>query len=381
MQLIYFLVVPLVSARVIGTTQQIPIPGHVAEDVVKHIAQEESALAIGVHFTTSYAVAAARYKNGTTRTLVKVAADADYIDLLSRWSQGQHDLKNQDCHVQSRHSSVPKEVSRRYRCTMRSLQRSSRRMLGLPASRDAAILSDFMSRVRSDLQAEILAPVTSIAPAFPRLSHSQKEDVREALSYAGLTSSRLRTSHAGTIIYQDANAAYAGLGHGLCESQSSRSDCQSPANDQSVLYFNFDNSSFSVGAMTLKSAFQEQRTYVYGSDTTLGWWDLPVYEIPRAKYWARIHEMILNVLAPMSLPPNRIVLLGEHGADEEFKEVVKAATWEKFDFDVELMLQTVKKEDVGSLAARGAAELGWRDEEFNRESVSRRRDAEEANEL
>ena len=224
-------------------------------------------------------------------------------------------------HVPSRQSGVSKDISRRYRCTMRSLRRSSRRMLGLPASRDVAILSDFMKRVHSAIEAETLAPVTSITPAFPRLSHSQEEDVREALSIIGLTSTRLHTSHTGTVVYQDANAAYAGLGHGLCECWLSSPNCQSAAKDQSVLYFNFDNSSFGVGAMTLKNAFQEHRTYAYGSDTTLGWWDLPVHEIPRAKFWARIHEMILNVLAPMPMPPNRIVLLGEHGADEDFKEV------------------------------------------------------------
>lgn len=96
MQLIYFLVVPLVSARVLRTTQQIPILGDVAEEVVKHSAQEESAPAIGVHFTTSYAVAAARYQNGTMRNLVRVAADADYIDLLSRWTQGQNGPTHKD---------------------------------------------------------------------------------------------------------------------------------------------------------------------------------------------------------------------------------------------------------------------------------------------
>jgi len=94
MQLIYFLVVPLVSARVVRTTQQIPVLGDVAE-VVKQIAREESAPAIGVHFTTSHAVAAARYQNGT-RELVRVAADAEYIDLLSRWTQGQNDHKQED---------------------------------------------------------------------------------------------------------------------------------------------------------------------------------------------------------------------------------------------------------------------------------------------
>jgi hypothetical protein len=243
---------------------------------------------------------------------------------------------------------------------MRFLQRSSRRALGLPASRDAAILSDFVKRVRSSIETELDAPITTIAPAFPRLSPFVQEDVQEA------------------------NAAYAGLGHGLCESWSFKSDCLSaawPAKSQSVVYFNFDNSSFSVGAMSLQNAFQEYSTYLYGSDSKLGWWNLPVYETPRAKFWSQIREMILSVLAPMPIPPNRIVLLGEHGADEEFEELVKAAMWEKFEFDVELMLQTVKKDNVGTLAARGAAELGWRDEELKREYISRIRKTEEANEL
>jgi hypothetical protein len=267
---------------------------------------------------------------------------------------------------------------------MRFLQRSSRRALGLPASRDAAILSDFVKRVRSSIETELDAPITTIAPAFPRLSPFVQEDVQEALSFAGLTSTRAHTGHGDTIMYQEANAAYAGLGHGLCESWSFKSDCLSaawPAKSQSVVYFNFDNSSFSVGAMSLQNAFQEYSTYLYGSDSKLGWWNLPVYETPRAKFWSQIREMILSVLAPMPIPPNRIVLLGEHGADEEFEELVKAAMWEKFEFDVELMLQTVKKDNVGTLAARGAAELGWRDEELKREYISRIRKTEEANEL
>jgi hypothetical protein len=284
----------------------------------------------------------------------------------------------------ARHWMVPEELVRRYHYTMRLLQRSSRRVLGLPASRDAAILSEFMKRVRSAIESEIDAPITIIAPAFPRLSPHLQKDVQEALSFAGLTSTRKNTGHGDTIIYQDANAAYASLGHGLCESWSFKSDCLSqawPAVYQSVLYFNFDNSSFSVGAMSLQNAFQEHSTYVYGSDMTLGLWELPVYEVPRAKFWARIHEMILDVLAPMSMPPNRIVLLGQYGADAEFEEVVKAAAWDKFEFDVELMLQAVRKEDVGASVARGAAELGWRDEEFKREYTFRMRETEEMNEL
>jgi hypothetical protein len=274
---------------------------------------------------------------------------------------------------------------RRIRCNMRFLERSSRQILGLPASRDVAVLSDFMRTVCSAIEAEIDAPVATIAPAFPRLSPGVQEDVEEALSFAGLSSTRINTGHGDSIVYEEANAAYAAHGHGLCEEWSFKSDCLSaqwPAKHQSVVYFNFDNSSFSVGAMSIQNAFQEQATYQYGIDTKLGWWNLPVYETPRADFWARVHEMILDVLAPMPMPPNRIILFGEHGADAEFEEVVKDAMWDKFEaFDVELMLSSTTKKGVGMLAARGAAELAWRDEEMKRHFDAYRQTNEEVPEL
>lgn len=88
----FFLVAPLVSARVV---QQVPILGEVAKDFGQTIVQEV-APAIGVHFTTSYAVAAARYQDGTTRDLVRIEADAEYIELMSRWTQLENGLEHQD---------------------------------------------------------------------------------------------------------------------------------------------------------------------------------------------------------------------------------------------------------------------------------------------
>jgi hypothetical protein len=80
------LVAPLASARVVRLQQQqVPILESSANEFVP-TAQEEVAPAIGVHFTTSYAVAAARFQNGTTRDLARVAGDAEYIDLMSRWT-------------------------------------------------------------------------------------------------------------------------------------------------------------------------------------------------------------------------------------------------------------------------------------------------------
>jgi hypothetical protein len=133
--------------------------------------------------------------------------------------------------------------------------------------------------------------------------------------------------------------------------------------------------------MALQNAFQGDDTYYYYSmDTELGWWNLPVFDVARAQFWAQIHEKILDVLERMPKPPDNIVLMGEHGVNAEFKEIVKAAMWEKFDFDVDPMLEAIEKDSAGKLAARGAAELGWQNEDLNRQHEARRWKLEEAGE-
>jgi hypothetical protein len=100
MKLACFFVVPLVGARVVRTQAQIPIVGqvgYVETEIVQSSAQDSTegiAPSIGVHFTTSYAVAAARYENGTTRDLVRVTGDAEYNDMMSRWTVWEKDTKS-----------------------------------------------------------------------------------------------------------------------------------------------------------------------------------------------------------------------------------------------------------------------------------------------
>jgi uncharacterized membrane protein YjgN (DUF898 family) len=102
MKLGYLLVVPLVSARAVKTQQQVPILGdaqNARTEFVQSATQlltEEIALVIGVHFTTSYAVAAVRYQNGTMQDLVRTAGDAEYIDLMRRWTDWKGEVSSHD---------------------------------------------------------------------------------------------------------------------------------------------------------------------------------------------------------------------------------------------------------------------------------------------
>ena len=66
MKLLAALVVPLVSARVVRFEPQVPL-------VETQVSGDDAAPGIGVHFTASYATAAAQYENGTTWDLVRVS--------------------------------------------------------------------------------------------------------------------------------------------------------------------------------------------------------------------------------------------------------------------------------------------------------------------
>lgn len=79
------------------TPQQIPIVadlGKVGPDMTASVLEHtsEEAPMVGVHFTTSYAIASVRYQNGTLRDLGKIDGDAEYVETMSRWAQGKDDV-------------------------------------------------------------------------------------------------------------------------------------------------------------------------------------------------------------------------------------------------------------------------------------------------
>ncbi|KAF1840846.1 uncharacterized protein K460DRAFT_370827 [Cucurbitaria berberidis CBS 394.84] len=337
MKFIAFFVFGAASARAVHSPQQqqVPILGEAVEDVSSQPSEatEDAAPGIGVHFTNSYAIASARYQNGTTRDLVKVEGDAQYIELMTRW--------------------------------MNTRQGSS-----LPISRDAVTLSNFLHTLQIDVEEVLGSPMTNFAPAIFPLDTAKKQYFQDALDLAGLSSTRTRTGN-NLVVYEDTNAAYAGLDYGLCKNWTEYQDCldeQSKLPYLDVLFLSFDNGSFSAIVKTLQSVFQEWPIHNHAFNLDLGWWNLPIHEVPRAKFWADIHEMVVDSISWLSRPPSRIVLMGAHGADKEFSAVVEAALWSVLEVDVNMMMQANKAEDSASLAARGAAEMAWRSQSWNRKS-------------
>jgi hypothetical protein len=310
------LATPLVSARVVQSPQQIPILGE---------NENGPAPSIGVHFTTSYAVTAARYENGTTKDLVKVTGNAEYIGLMSRWMDSW--------------KADPSTIK---------IQQA------LPTTGDTTILSIFFVGLRTAIETAINTSVIHIAPTTFPLRPAQEQAFRGALALAGLPSSD--DKHA---IYREAEAVYTTLHH------KSLQPCH-PTQRQNILFLSFDNSSFSASTYQLSchpttKNSQKLNFISHIPRPALGWWKLPVDSLPRARFWAKIQECLIDAIDGLGKPPGRIVLLGSHGADEEFKSVVEEVFWREWEVDVGMLLRGDDTEGLGGrewVAARGAAELG-----------------------
>lgn len=252
-----------------------------------------------------------------------------------------------------------REKRSRWKCNKSNVNGLVRETVDLQKSRDAATIARLLSTVRTVAEAALNAPITSIAPAIFPLRPNELESFQEALKIAGLKSTRSRHG-AQEVVFVDVKAAFAGLDAGMCNNWQNRDDCISETmamQRQSVLFLNLDNSSFSAGVFSISNPYQKSIAARHLHLIKLGWWNLPVFEVPRARFWAEVQDAIAEVVHVMSRPPSRIILMGEHGADEEFKIVAEAALWQVLEVDVEIMLQA---ENVGKITVRGAAELAWR---------------------
>lgn len=246
-----------------------------------------------------------------------------------------------------------------FECYVAHKIRQLRKWFGWPATADIGVLSSILREVKVAAEDKLGYDIRNVWPAFPYFEKMYEDDVRDALEHAGLEWSPTER------VYWETNAAYAGLGYGLCDPVNDGSRCKNnegPAHTERVLILNFDNSSFSASTHRMQTAYKPW-PHRYELNLELGWWNLPVYEIPRAKFWAQMHEIIVRVASSEARAPNKIVLMGDHSSDKEFHEAVKAALWELLEFDVEMLLKANENIDGSTLAARGAAELAFRVQE------------------
>ncbi|USP74431.1 hypothetical protein yc1106_01705 [Curvularia clavata] len=309
--------VPLASARVVRHAQQIPMADNTSDDIPTPQDQtKHTPPSIGLQFTTTHAMAAARYDNGTTRDLVKMEGEPEYQDLMRRWMGSQSGY------------SGPLESS------------------------DDMVLSSFLIRLRTAIEKQLDGPVEQAALALSPLAPGLQRKFQKAMVVASFA-----PSQDSVIVYEEAMATHAAL-----KPASPCTKKSQPGHLQHVLFLAFDDGAFSASMHEYACRDYSPQAHMISRliRADLGWWHLPMYDAPREKFWAQVQESIVHVLSPQEKAPGRIVLLGSHAADAEFKNKVEDILWRELEVDVSGMLSVNERDDSEWLAARGAAELASR---------------------
>ncbi|KAF2789965.1 hypothetical protein K505DRAFT_327898 [Melanomma pulvis-pyrius CBS 109.77] len=353
MKVSLLLLLPLVSSYVISARHKHPVEPQ--DDVV----------GVGIHFSMSYATAAVRYESGKVENLVMLDADANYIRSMARWADGESKRR---CDT----------LWGKLQCSTAQVLRWSKKRLGLPATTDVGALAAFLQQVKTEVETSLevkaekkghpgAIEVSNILPIFPTLPALEEEDIQDALEYVGLD--WVPAVRQSSQFYHETNAAFAGLGNGLCKSWKDARECakqEAAMMTEHILFLKFDDVSFSATLQYMQTAYHQQGIYAQALDMAHGRDALPVYEIARAKFWARIHEVIVDVAGALQKPPNKIVMMGMFGTDLEFVEVVKAALWEVLEFDVSQLVYANSRTMSRMSAARGAAEFAARSQHWRK---------------
>ncbi|CAA9958651.1 hypothetical protein PTMSG1_02192 [Pyrenophora teres f. maculata] len=334
---------------------------------------------IGLHFTTSYAMASAYFTNGTTTDLFKMSADAEYTSLLSYWM---------DTYAEEvgTHAQLPSSPPPPHHNTEPTTSNTTN------FDHPTNILTPFLSKLRTAITTfeQSHGPITHITPAIFPLTTIHSTIFRTALLNSGLILPRPASSADtdAVALLRASDAALAGLEraappcfkpssehedeegsrcHGgaveCADAQTQRQRQQRRRQqrkqlDQHVLFLTFDNTSFTAGmvARTCSSSSSHHYAHLsYTASSTLGWYNLPVFPVPRALFWKNLQDAIVAVVGAGGKPPGRIVVVGERAGDVEFRGVVEEAVWRAWEVDVRVLLG---KRDGEWGVARGAAGVG-----------------------
>lgn len=243
------------------------------------------------------------------------------------------------------------------RYTLDQAQRRLRRLRGLPSTKDIELLASVLDSLRTTTSAALGEPVVKVLPSTPWLPNLQPEDFDEAFQVAGLELLH-KLNYYSTL--QQGSAAWAGMGFGLCEHWRDREICLDEEDEmeyKEALLVSFTAEELLVEHLAIWGAY---RVAKYGTQRfpDLGYraWR---ENVKNETFWDLIGEKALQ-MAQVTGRVDELLLLGEYGEEKLFLD----ALWKALgsEFDVQQMWRPLQTERFSAefVAARGAAELGRR---------------------
>ncbi|KAG8628875.1 hypothetical protein KVT40_002740 [Elsinoe batatas] len=195
-----FVLISLTSCRIVHPpgNRQLVFKGN--HQQIADTDSEKIAPGVGFDLTAFYGTASVSYANGTRLPIAKVDTMARSRELWLRLA-----LES------SKHVAIEDEIKDRPRQDLRSL----RKRLGLPSSSDVGIIAEMIIALRDRTSTFLGHNMNFVVVTIPKLPGVYSEDIRDAIEYAGLRSTKVWFfDH----LSYEATASYAGYRLGLYES-------------------------------------------------------------------------------------------------------------------------------------------------------------------
>ena len=245
---------------------------------------------------------------------------------------------------------------------MERARRQFNKRRGFPATTDVGIVGGLLKHLRLECEKKLGHAFTAAVPAIPVLPGMTKEDLDDAMEYAGLSTLR---SYSYSNHVSETSAAFAGMGYGLCSSPRDLDTCEAEEATmpfRSLIAVGLTDSVLTLTCSVFRYAHKlEDFKTVFDYEHGLGALDS---HVDASAYWDGVRTAISNVVAASSKPIDTLLLLGANGANKKLVETIGDALGNFQSPLSSTNLQLSAFPDPLYVAAMGAAEFAKRFQEM-----------------
>src|SRR5947209_96629 len=203
----------------------------------------------------------------------------------------------------------------------RHVKRNYNKWHGRPATPNVGVVGNLIIQLRAAVEQHLGHPISTAVIARPNLPGLPREDLEDAMEYAGL-----RTLHSyysfGDI--SETAAAAAGMSLGLCSNYANIKACEDEQPTfplHHIIAVTFTHYSLDVTYATF------QKAYWSDEHKAERHFDLGFSFSNASDYWSSVQKAIRDVALVCQRPLTNLFLMGEEAANEDFLDAVRDALY------------------------------------------------------
>jgi len=206
---------------------------------------------------------------------------------------------------------------------------------GRPATPEVRVISTLLSKIKNETEKHLSMTLDKVAIAIPRLDGLTREDINDALEYAGLQS-WIGEEDTNRWWTSEATAAFGEYGNGLCENYRHVYDCEDEDQDlpwHRVYAVSFTRNELYATLVSPRLAFSSA-DHLHLFDFKAGLDAIDSYN-SSLDYWTHVQEQLGALLRWANQPGNadrrfkgkitKFMLLGDSAGDTRLHTALKKA--------------------------------------------------------